>query len=49
VARFGVSDPAKVSGLSLTLAYRGGVVVCLNGKEIWRSHLPAGAVNLPRP
>ncbi|MGD0896645.1 MAG: glycoside hydrolase domain-containing protein [Thermoguttaceae bacterium] len=40
--RFAVSDPARVSALSLTLAYRGGVIVYVNGKEIGRSHMPSG-------
>ena len=42
-ARFHVEDPQKASGLSLFLRYRGGVAVYLNGKEIGRSHLKAGA------
>ena len=43
-ARFGVSDPAKVSGLFLKIAFRGGVIVYVNGKELGRSHLPGGPV-----
>ena len=42
--RFGVNDPAKVSSLSLNLAYRGGVIIYVNGKEIGRKNMPAGQV-----
>ena len=38
--RFRVEDPAGVRGLALSLAYRGGVVAYLNGKEIARGSLP---------
>jgi len=37
--KFAVTDPAP---LSLSLAVRGGAVVYLNGKELARTHLPAG-------
>ncbi len=39
---FGISDPAAAQDLNLQLAYRGGVVVYLNGKEVGRGQLPAG-------
>jgi hypothetical protein len=39
--RFRVDDPAQVRGLTLSLAYRGGVVVYVNGREVARRHLPA--------
>ncbi len=39
-ARFTVADPGSVGDLTLSLAYRGGVVVYLNGKEVARGHLP---------
>jgi hypothetical protein len=42
---FGISDPAAAQDLSLELAYRGGVVVYLNGKEVGRGHLPAGGLD----
>ena len=42
---FGISDPAAARDLSLELAYRGGVVVYLNGKEVGRGHLPAGGLD----
>jgi Glycoside hydrolase 123, catalytic domain/Glycoside hydrolase 123, N-terminal domain len=40
---FRVTDPAKVEGLSLSMAYRGGAIVYLNGKEIARSHVLGGS------
>ena len=41
--KFEVTDPARVKGLSLSLDYYGGAVVYLNGKELRRDHVPAGA------
>ncbi|MBA4388965.1 MAG: hypothetical protein C0404_13370, partial [Verrucomicrobia bacterium] len=41
--RFVVEDPAAVRNLSLSLAYRGGVVVYLNGQEVGRGHVPKAA------
>jgi hypothetical protein len=41
-ARFGVSDPAQARDLTLSLEYRGGVLVYVNGQEIARRHLPTG-------
>jgi Glycoside hydrolase 123, catalytic domain/Glycoside hydrolase 123, N-terminal domain len=38
--RFTVTDPSKVKDLQLSVAYRGGVIVYLNGKEVARHHLP---------
>jgi len=46
--RFEVADPPK-AGLSLSLAYRGGAVVYLNGREIGRGSLLAGAVKPETP
>ncbi|MBM4019914.1 MAG: hypothetical protein FJ288_16605, partial [Planctomycetes bacterium] len=40
--RFGVTDPAKVKGLTLKVAFRGGAIVYVNGQEVARAHLPAG-------
>jgi len=37
-----VQDPAKATGLTVSVGYRGGAVVYVNGREIARSHLPAG-------
>ncbi len=42
--RFDVQDPAGVSGLKLTVEFRGGLRACLNGEEILRAHLPEGDV-----
>ncbi len=42
--RFRVTNPARVKDLRLSLAFRGGVVVYLNGKEVARSHLPDGEI-----
>ncbi|MCX7804440.1 MAG: hypothetical protein N3A38_04535 [Planctomycetota bacterium] len=44
--RFEVTDPAKAGDLKLSMEYRGGVVVYLNGEEVYRSHMPEGPVNL---
>jgi len=42
--RFEVTDPARVTRLDFEVQYLGGVVVYLNGKEVKRQHLPAGAL-----
>jgi len=42
--RFEVPDPARIQGLTLELAYRGGVVAYLNGQELARGHLPTGVL-----
>ena len=47
--RFEVKNPAAVGEPTLTIAYRGGVVVYLNGKELTRSHMPAGKVTAATP
>ncbi len=39
---FEVADPAALKTLTLSLEYRGGARVFLNGKEIARGNLPAG-------
>jgi hypothetical protein len=44
-ARFEVADPPKVIACRFSLDYWGGVVVYVNGKEVARQHLPAGAAN----
>ena len=41
--KFKVTDPAEVKSIKLTLSYQGGVVVYLNGNEVGRKHLAAGA------
>ncbi len=40
--RFEVKDPAQAGELHLSLAYSGGVVVYVNGKEAARGNVPAG-------
>ena len=37
--RFQVADPAAVAGLKLALRFRGGAVVCVNGREIARLNM----------
>jgi len=41
--KFGVTDPAAVRNLKLSLVYRGGVVVYVNGREIGRAGMAKGA------
>lgn len=41
--KFEVADPGRVKGLSLSVDYYGGTIVCVNGKEVGRSHVPAEA------
>ena len=41
---FRVSDPARAA-LTLRLVYRGGARLFVNGKELARAHLPAGALD----
>ena len=41
--KFEVTDPARVKGLALSLDYYGGAVVYVNGKELSRDHVAAGA------
>ena len=38
--KFEVTDPAKVKELTLSVSYRGGIVVYVNGEEVARGHLP---------
>lgn len=38
--KFMVADPAKAGDMKLSLGYRGGVVVYLNGREIARASIP---------
>jgi len=42
--KFMVDDPGRVSALSLSVGFRGGIVAYLNGKEIGRAFLPEGKV-----
>ena len=45
--KFHVKDPAAAKGLKLSVEYRGGVVVYLNGTELVRGHLPKTGRRLP--
>jgi len=47
--RFEVTDPAKVSDLTLTVRFRGGVVAYLNGKEVGRAFLSKGEIQPDTP
>jgi RNA polymerase sigma factor (sigma-70 family) len=38
--KFKVRDPSRVKALSLSAAFRGGLVVYLNGREVHRAHMP---------
>ncbi len=40
-----VEDPTKVKRMALRMAYRGGAIVYVNGKEVARGHLPAGRIS----
>ena len=42
--KFVVNNPAAVKKLLLSMKFRGGLVVYLNGKEVARSSLPAGVL-----
>ena len=48
-ARFRVADRARAGKLTLSLTYRGGFVAYLNGKEVARASLPAGAIKPDTP
>jgi len=45
--KFQVSDPARARGLTLSVKYRGGAAVYLNGKELARNHLPKDGELVP--
>jgi hypothetical protein len=47
--RFHVEDPARAAGLRLTVCFRGGAVVYLNGRELARAHMPKGPVRPDTP
>ena len=47
--KFRVPEPAKAGGLTLSLSFRGGVVVYVNGRELVRSHLPKGKIGPDTP
>jgi hypothetical protein len=41
---FNVADPSLIESLTLRLVRDDGAVVYVNGTEVWRSNMPAGAV-----
>ena len=41
--KFTVTNPDVVQGLKLSVAYRGGLVLYLNGKELHREHVAKDA------
>ncbi len=43
--KFTVSDPTQVQELRLSVEFRGGIVVYLNGREVTRKHLPPGKID----
>lgn len=47
--KFEVTDPAQVKTLKLSMGFRGGVVVYVNGKELKRANLPEGALTFETP
>ncbi len=47
--RFEVTNPGGVRDLKLSLAFEGGAIVFLNGKELTRSGLPGGRTDMDTP
>jgi Glycoside hydrolase 123, catalytic domain/Glycoside hydrolase 123 N-terminal domain len=47
--RFLVDDPARAKDLLLSISFRGGAVVYLNGQELTRAFLPKGKITLDTP
>lgn len=47
--KFFVKDPAQAGDLLLSIAYHGGVVIYLNGRELTRKHMPDGEINPDTP
>jgi len=47
--RFGVTEPDKANDLTVSMSYLGGTVIYVNGKEVARSHLPQGKIDLLTP
>jgi hypothetical protein len=43
---FEVADPARAGGLRLSLTFRGGAVVYLNGDEVARAFMPQGPLDV---
>jgi len=47
--RFDVTDPRRAEGLTLSVEYKGGIVVYLNGEELTRDHMPEGKIEAHTP
>ncbi len=47
--KFEVTDPGSAGPLSLSMTFRGGAVVYVNGKEVGRANLPDGDVKPETP
>jgi len=47
--QFYVADPARTGDLALSVSYRGGVVLYLNGEELARAHMPKGKIDADTP
>ncbi len=47
--KFEVRDPARAGELTLSVAFKGGLVVSLNGREIARASMPAGEIGPETP
>ena len=48
-SRFGVDNPAAAGDLELSLVFRGGAVIYLNGQEVTRLYMPEGALSDETP
>jgi len=48
-AKFYIDDPSKAKDLTLSIVFRGGAVVYLNGKELTRKFMPAGDITVDTP
>ncbi|HUU23419.1 MAG TPA: glycoside hydrolase domain-containing protein [Phycisphaerae bacterium] len=42
--KFTVTDPAAAGAVTVSLSYRGGAAVYVNGREVARGHLPVGPI-----
>ena len=42
---FTINDLSVVSGYVLTIRYKYGCIIYLNGNEAWRNHIPAGEIS----
>lgn len=47
--KFEVKNPTAAGDMQLKMAFRGGAVVYMNGKEVGRAHLPKGQIDIATP